>query len=118
MRYLVTGGAGFVGSHIVDALISHGHSVVVLDNFSTGKRECHLSPATFSVFNVAAGCQTSLLELLNTLETLTGNKVTFNFSSARPGDIKHSLADISEARRLLQFGPRIGLDEGLSQLMR
>ncbi|MGH7328303.1 MAG: NAD-dependent epimerase/dehydratase family protein, partial [Polyangiaceae bacterium] len=39
MRALVTGGAGFIGSHIVDALVSHGHAVRVLDNFSAGKRD-------------------------------------------------------------------------------
>jgi nucleoside-diphosphate-sugar epimerase len=37
MRYLVTGGAGFIGSHIVDELVRRGHSVVVLDNLSSGK---------------------------------------------------------------------------------
>jgi len=36
MRVLVTGGAGFIGSHIVDALVARGHSVYVLDNFSSG----------------------------------------------------------------------------------
>jgi UDP-glucose 4-epimerase len=39
MKYLVTGGAGFIGSNIVDALVRRGDAVVVLDNFSTGKRE-------------------------------------------------------------------------------
>jgi len=37
--YLVTGGAGFIGSNLVDALIEAGHEVRVIDNLSTGKRE-------------------------------------------------------------------------------
>jgi UDP-glucose 4-epimerase len=39
MRYLVTGGAGFIGSSTVDELVQRGHSVVVLDDFSAGKEE-------------------------------------------------------------------------------
>jgi len=38
-RILVTGGAGFIGSHIVDSLIKEGNEVIVVDNLSTGNKE-------------------------------------------------------------------------------
>jgi len=44
VRILVTGGAGFIGSHVADAYVAAGHEVAVLDNFSTGN-EANLNPA-------------------------------------------------------------------------
>ncbi len=54
MNILVTGGAGFIGSHIVDAYIREGHRVVVLDNLSTGKREQVHPDATFYEIDLMA----------------------------------------------------------------
>ena len=39
MRVLVAGGAGFIGSHLIDALVGRGDEVVCVDNFVTGRRE-------------------------------------------------------------------------------
>lgn len=43
MKIIVTGGAGFIGSHVVDAYVGLGHEVVIIDNLSSGKRE-HINP--------------------------------------------------------------------------
>ena len=47
MRITVTGGAGFIGSHLVDRLIEDGHIVQVIDNLYTGNKEFVHSKAQF-----------------------------------------------------------------------
>lgn len=51
MKVLVTGGAGFIGSHLVHLLLAFGHDVTVLDNLSTGMRE-HLPVAGFTFWEM------------------------------------------------------------------
>ncbi len=54
MKVLVTGGAGFIGSHLVDALIRQGYQVVVVDNLSTGRPENINPAATFYQVDISS----------------------------------------------------------------
>jgi UDP-glucose 4-epimerase len=60
MKILVTGGAGFIGSHIADAFIAHGHHVTILDNLVTGKRENINAQATFQQMDI---CDNDVAEI-------------------------------------------------------
>jgi UDP-glucose 4-epimerase len=51
-RILVTGGAGFIGSHLADAFVQQGHEVAVVDNLSTGRREHLPAAAQFYLFDI------------------------------------------------------------------
>lgn len=57
MRVLVTGGAGFIGSHVSESLISAGHEVAVVDDLSSGKRENVPEEARFYELDVRSGCK-------------------------------------------------------------
>ncbi len=71
--------------------------------------------AAGKIFNLGEGRQTSLLELLHVLSDLLGKSVRPNFEPARVGDVRESLADITQARTVLGFEPKISLTEGLQQ---
>jgi UDP-glucose 4-epimerase len=65
------------------------------------------------VLNVANGKSTSLLELLDKLQAVLGTRVRAEFAPPRTGDVRDSLADITEARRLLGYEPIVDFEEGL-----
>ncbi len=67
------------------------------------------------VFNVACGERHSLLDLIRALNGIFGTDLEPRFDDPRPGDVKHSLADISKARRLLGYDPPVSFQEGLER---
>lgn len=77
MRILVTGGAGFIGSNVVDALVKEGYEVAILDNLSTGKKENINPEAKF--YNV---------------DLLDRESLEFVFREFKPDVVNHHAAQI------------------------
>lgn len=84
MKILVTGGAGFIGSHVADALVALGHTVHVMDNFESGRRENVPQAATLHEVDIrkpeaAAVCSAEEYDVL--------------FHLAAQMDVRRSVAD-------------------------
>jgi UDP-N-acetylglucosamine 4-epimerase len=67
------------------------------------------------VYNIACGNRTTLLELWDGIKNVCGSESQAVHGPNRPGDIPHSLADVSKAIRLLNYNPKVHLEEGLSE---
>ena len=76
---------------------------------------CHApaSQAAGKVFNVATGRRVTLNETFQLLRGMTSYKGQPNYGPERGGDIKHSLADISQAEKYLGYKPKVDFEEGL-----
>lgn len=82
MRALVTGGAGFIGSHLVDALVDRGDDVVVLDNLATGRQQ--------NVNGQAKFIQGDVSQPDDVIEAIAGCEVVFH--QAALGSVPRSVA--------------------------
>ena len=87
MKTLVTGGAGFIGSHIVDALVEAGHEVAVIDDLSGGKRENVHAAATLHEVDIRDAAAVT-----RTMQDV-GPEVVFHL--AAQVDVRKSLADVA-----------------------
>lgn len=67
------------------------------------------------VYNVAFGQSTTLLELFNAIRIAADSNLEPVFGPNRPGDIPHSLADVSKAKKLLNYNPKVSVQEGLKK---
>jgi len=78
-------------------------------------RACEAGGASGKVFNGGTGVRVTLNEVLRQLEKITGKKIPAKYEPARSGDILHSQADISLARKILGYEPRVLFEEGLKR---
>ena len=78
MRALVTGGAGFIGSHLVDRLLDGGHEIVAYDNFSTGQERFLERPALNPRFRLIHG---DVLDQKTLTAAATGADIVFHFAA-------------------------------------
>ncbi len=78
-------------------------------------KACTADGAAGEIFNVACGVRTSLLEVVDIIGEIVGKKIPAKHEPGRVGDIKHSLADIGKARRLLGYTASVGFREGIER---
>jgi UDP-glucose 4-epimerase len=88
-KCLVTGGAGFIGSNLVDALISDSHEVVVIDDLSTGRKEYINSKAKFYKADICDGKKINQIFS----QEIRKKKIDFVFHLAAQMDVRISVAN-------------------------
>jgi UDP-glucose 4-epimerase len=89
MRALVTGGAGFIGSHVVDALLARGDAVSVVDDLSSGRRE-----------NVPDGVPLHVADIAEIADVMQGERPEVVFHLAAQVDVRKSVADPAHDARV------------------
>lgn len=80
-------------------------------------RAAEVKGAPGNVYNIGTGKSITILDLVKSLNTILGKNLEPVHAPPRAGDVRHSQADISLARRELRFEPRISFDEGLRRTL-
>lgn len=86
-----------------------------IDNVIEANLKACLAPseAAGEAFNIAYGGREYLIDIYNGLTAALGKNIEPHFGPERPGDIKHSNADISKAKRLLGYDPKYSFEDGI-----
>jgi nucleoside-diphosphate-sugar epimerase len=113
-RVLVTGGAGFIGSHLCERLLADGHDVVCLDNFFTGMKKNILSGFP-GPLNLGNPVEVSVVDLARKIIEMARSNSKVVFEKLPEDDPRKRCPDISKARELLHWEPKVPLEDGLTQ---
>ena len=90
-----------------------------IDNVvSANLQAAHSWKGIGSVFNVGQGKAYTLLDLVDLLQEILGRDLHLLHTAERPGDVRHTLADISEAEYCLDYQPQVSFEEGIARTLK
>ena len=107
MRVCITGGAGFIGSHLVEALVARGDSVTVIDNFSTGSRE-NLADIEKDITLVEG----DILDAVALKQAMAGTDLAFHLAAIT--SVPYSMEHPEETREVNVGGTKAVLDAAVA----
>ena len=110
MNILVTGGAGFIGSHIVDAYIENQHNVVVVDDMSKGRKEFINPKATFHQISISDPRLANIIQK-ERIEVINHHAAQISVSDSVKNPIKDAESNIIGTLQLLQNAVKCGVDK-------
>ena len=110
MNILVTGGAGFIGSHVVDAYIKNHHNVVVVDDMSRGKKEFINPKATFHPISISDP-QLAYIIQKESIDVINHHAAQISVSDSVKSPVKDAESNIIGTLQLLQNAVECGVDK-------
>jgi len=110
MNILVTGGAGFIGSHVVDAYINDNHNVVIVDDMSRGRKEFINPRATFYQISISDPQLASIIQK-ESIKVISHHAAQISVSDSVKNPVKDAESNIIGTLQLLQNAVEYGVDK-------
>ncbi len=109
MNILVTGAAGFIGSHIADVLIAAGHHVIIVDNLHTGHRHNVPAAATFYEADIRDGAALAAIFEKERIDAIAHEAALANVRESMTDPIAYAEVNIIGTLRLLELARKHGV---------
>ena len=110
MNILVTGGAGFIGSHVVDAYINDNHNVVIVDDMSRGRKEFINPRATFHQISISDPQLANIIQKEN-IKVISHHAAQISVSDSVKNPVKDAESNIIGTLQLLQNAVECGVNK-------
>jgi len=110
MNILVTGGAGFIGSHVVDAYINDNHNVVIVDDMSRGRKEFINPKATFHQISISDPRLANIIQD-ESIKVINHHAAQISVSDSVKNPVKDAESNIIGTLQLLQNAVECGVDK-------